>query len=475
MARNGRHYMLDIIAILKKISRNISPHKTEDSMFKDKVFIKRLAMLALPIMLNDIINASVNLLDTFMIGRLGEANVAAVGLANQIFFLFIVLCFGINSGSAIFMGQFYGKGDTRGIHKCMGITFILAVLLSLIFECAAVFIPEKLMSIYSQDPEVIALGAKYLRIVAYSYLLSGLTISVNAALKATGEVVQPMTTTFISLVCNFIFNLIFIYAMKMGIRGAAAATLTARTIELAVSILWSTAKKRPVITAPQNYFKYIEKGFVTMFFPVVTPVILNEMMWALGTTIYNVAYKYSGTVAQAAVQISSTVQNEFMVAGTAIGSACGIMIANALGANDRKRAIDYSRKSMVMCIIFSGIAGVCLALAAPYIIGIFDVTPLARKFAYYMLLIISVGLIIKTLNFVTIVGILRNGGDTKFCLIADAATVWLVGVPMAFLGSKYLHLPIYVTFAMVYLEEVIKLILTVPRVLNNKWINNLVQ
>ena len=120
------------------------------TMFKDTAFIKKLGMLALPIMLNEILNSFVNLLDTFMIGKLGEAPVAAVGLANQIFFLFIVICFGINSGSQIFMGQFYGRGEHGGIHKCMGTTFVLSVLLALIFECAAFMIPDKLMAIYSK-------------------------------------------------------------------------------------------------------------------------------------------------------------------------------------------------------------------------------------------------------------------------------------------------------------------------------------
>ena len=444
-------------------------------MYDNKAFMKKLAALAVPIMLNEILNSSVNLLDTFMIGKLGEAPVAAVGLANQIFFLFIVVCFGVNSGSQIFMGQFYGKGDSSGIHKCMGTTFVLSVVLSLIFQLAAFAIPDKLMAIYSKDPEVIALGVDYLRIVAFSYILSALTVLINASLKSTGQVLQPTFTTFISLVCNFVFNLIFIYGLKMGVKGAAVATLCARSIELGTVILLVYAKKYIVAARPDAYFKSIDKAFLKHFFIVVIPVILNELMWALGTTIYNVAYKYSGTVAQAAVQISGTVQNEFMVAGIAIGSACGIMIANALGADDKERAIYYSRKSMTMSLVFSTIAGICLALAAPYIAGFFDVTDEARRYARIMMYIISLGIYIKTLNFITVVGVLRNGGDTRFSLIADAATVWFVGVPMAFLGSAVLHLPIYITFAMVYMEEVVKLFLTVPRVLKNKWINTLVE
>ena len=444
------------------------------TMFKDTAFIKKLGMLALPIMLNEILNSFVNLLDTFMIGKLGEAPVAAVGLANQIFFLFIVICFGINSGSQIFMGQFYGRGEHGGIHKCMGTTFVLSVLLALIFECAAFMIPDKLMAIYSKDPAVIELGVSYLRIVAFSYIIVAMTVLINAALKSTGQVMQPMCTTFISLVCNFIFNLLFIYGLKLGVRGAALATLTARSIELFAVVLLVKLKKHIIAARARAYFSGLDKTFLKGFFAVVIPVILNELMWALGTTIYNVAYKYSGTVAQAAVQIAGTVQNVFMVAGIAIGSACGIMIANALGADDRERAVYYSRKSMSTSLVFSTAAAVCLALAAPYIAGFFDVTEQARRYARIMMYITSVGLYIKTLNFITIVGVLRNGGDTRFCLIADAATVWFVGVPMAFLGSAVLSLPIYVTFAMVYMEEVVKLFVTVPRVLNNKWIKTLI-
>lgn len=444
-------------------------------MFDDKAFFKKLSALAVPIMLNEILNSSVNLLDTFMIGKLGEAPVAAVGLANQIFFLFIVICFGINSGSQIFMGQFYGKREYDGIHKCMGTTFILSVLLSVLFELAAFAIPDRLMTIYSKDPQVIELGVSYLRIVAFSYIIVAMTVMLNAALKSTGRVIQPMCTTFISLVCNFVFNLLFIYGLKLGVRGAALATLTARSIELLAVLILVNAKKHIIAAKPRAYFKGLDRVFLKAFFVVVVPVILNELMWALGTTIYNVAYKYSGTVAQAAVQISGTVQNEFMVAGIAIGSACGIMIANALGADDKERAVYYSRKAISTSLVFSTVAAICLALAAPYIAGFFDVTDEARRYAKIMMYIISVGLYIKTINFITIVGVLRNGGDTKFCLIADAVTVWFVGVPLAFLGSAVLKLPIYITFAMVYTEEAVKLFLTVPRVLKNKWINTLVQ
>lgn len=442
-------------------------------MFKDKKFLRNMATLTIPIMLQELLNSSVNILDTFMIGRLGDEAVASVGLANQIFFLFVLITFGVNSGGSIFIGQYYGKGDYEGIHKIMGCTLTISFLAALIFWCGAMFFPRELMSIYSKDTKVIELGVGYLKIISFSYFLSAVIVTLNAALKSTNVVIQPMITTFISLMSNFILNLLFIFGLNMGVRGAAIATLCARLIELTVQIIMIIKYKRIIGTNLRKYFIF-DKEIVNTFFRVCTPVILNEFMWALGNTVYNVAYKYSGTVAQAATQISGTVQNLFMVAGIAIGSACGIIISNTLGAGDSKRAIEYSRKCCGLGIVFSIFMGVILAFASPFIVDIFKVGDEAKTYALYMLYVVSVCMVFKTFNYVTIVGILRNGGDTTFCLLLDTLTVWLIGVPMAFLGSKYLGLPIYVTFAMVYLEEVVKVIISSIRVWKNKWANSVI-
>lgn len=442
-------------------------------LFKDKVFLKNLGYLAIPIILQELLNSSVNIVDTFMIGRLGSASVAAVGLGNQIFFLFMLLCFGINSGASIFMGQYWGKGDVKSIHKVMGISFLMALFAAGVFCMGAVCFPEALMKIYSKDNEVVMLGASYLRVIGFSYFLTALIVIINGALKVTGQTRQPMFTTLISLLSNVILNYIFIFKCNFGVQGAALGTLLARTIELSCQLIFSFRFKRPIATNIKSYFK-IERTFIKPLLVITMPVILNEFVWALGTSIYNIAYKYSGTVAQAAVQIAGTVQNLFVVVGMGVGAACGIMLSNALGAGDIQKAIKYARKCMVLAVALSLVMGVILAIFSPYIVECFKVDQEARIFAYKMLLVVSVGMVFKTFNYTSIVGILRSGGDTKFCLLVDACSVWLIGVPMAFLGSKILGLPIYITFAMVYLEEVAKLIVSGKRVLSNIWAKTLV-
>ncbi len=442
-------------------------------LIKDKVFLKLAASLAIPIILQDILNSSVNMADTFMIGRLGESEVAAVGLANQVFFIYQLILFGITSGSAIFMGQYWGKRDTASIHKVMGIAISLSIFFAFIFSTAASFIPEKIMALYSQDEIVIKYGCDYLGIVIISYFFSALILCINAALRATENTKLPMCTTFISLFLNVIFNYIFIFEIGLGVKGAAIATVLARFIELLCQIFLIYRLKMPVAAKLSNYLK-ADKTFLKGFFKITTPVILNEFMWALGTSIYNMAYKYSGTEAQAAVQISSTIQNLFIVMGNGCGFACGIMLSNALGAGDIKKAISYSRKCLKVSVFLSCIMGVILFLSSDFILLFFDVSDIVKEYAYYLFIVTAVGIIVKTYNYTTIVGILRSGGDTKFCLILDAAGVWLIGIPLAFLGSAVLQLPIYVTVAMVYLEEVMKFFVTTKRVFKNNWARTLI-
>lgn len=443
------------------------------NFFNDKRFLKTLAYLAIPIMLNELINSAVNMLDTFMIGTLGDGPVAAVGLSNQVFFLFSVLSFGINSGISVFMGQFMGKNEMSNVHRCMGLAFVLTVAAALVFACGAAFFPERIMSIYSKDETVIALGCDYLRIVAISYVLTAIIMVFNSALKVTGSTIQPMLTTLLAFCINFIGNYILILKLGYGIKGAAISTITARCCEIAAQLSAMLLRRHPVLTKPSNYFG-LNLKFCLPFVGVGVPVVLNEAMWGFGTTAYNIAYKYSGTVAQAAVQISSTVQNLFVVAGIGVGAACAILLTNCLGAGDREKAWDYSKRCLFSGSLLSVVMGAVLAAAAPAIISCFSLNETAKSYALKMLYIVAVGILFKTINYIIVCGILRSGGDTKFCLLLDGLSVWVIGLPMAVLGSVLLKLPIYITFAMVYMEEVVKMFFGFKRVFSKKWLNTLV-
>ncbi|MDO4300737.1 MAG: MATE family efflux transporter [Clostridia bacterium] len=442
-------------------------------LFKDKVFLRNITGLALPIMLNELINSLINIMDTFMTGKLGAESVTAVGLSNQIFFLFNLCCFGICSGATIFMAQYWGSRDIKGVRRVLGMAAMLVECCAVIFFIGARLFPREILSIYSKDIDVIDLGESYITIVSFSYLIMAFVNVVNVSLKAIGKAAQPMITTFIALITNVILNYIFIFEMGLGVKGAALGTIGARSLELIVQLTLVFGRKLPIVGNIKDYF-VIDRSFIKKYLAVAFPVFLNEFFWALGTTGYNVAYKYSGTIAQAAVQVSSSVQNLFAVAGMGVGAACGIILSNALGAKDRERAIDYSKKGKKLSILFSIVSGSILALSAPLIVSFFDIHDLGRKYALYMLYVVAVGIIVKNINYINIVGILRSGGDTLAGLILDMASVWFIGIPMAFLGSMILGLPIYITFTMVYFEEVIKMIFSEARVLKLKWANTII-
>lgn len=440
----------------------------------NKIFYKKLVFIALPIILQELLNSSVNMMDTFMIGRLGEESVAAVGLANQIFFLFNLISFGINSAAAIFMGQYWGKGDMKNIHKIMGISFMLSFICSSVFFIAVNLIPETVMKIYSKDGAVISLGVNYLKAVGISYFILSIVLTLNNSLRVIGKTYFPMTTTFISLICNIIFNYIFIFILKLGVVGAAYGTVCARIVELLCIITFIVRFKIPVLSKIKDYFRF-DLEYFKGFMKISIPVILNEFAWALGTTIYNIAYKYSGTDAQASIQIVSTIQNLFAVVGMGVGAGCGILIANTLGSGNFGRAIDYSRKCLSNSVFVGIIMGVLLFFFSDFIISFFDVGDVVKKYCKLMLYMVCIGISLKNFNYAAIIGVLRSGADTKFCLFADLFSVWFIGIPMAFLGSYFLHLPIYITFCLVYLEEAAKIFICLPRVLKNKWARTVIE
>ncbi len=442
-------------------------------LFKDRVFMRNISVLALPIMLNELINSLINIMDTFMTGKLGAASVTAVGLSNQIFFLFNLCCFGTASGATIFMAQFWGNNDIKGVRRVLGMAMLFAECCAAVFFVGAFLFPEEILRIYSRDAQVIALGTGYLKIVGFSYFITAFINILNVSLKAIGRAAQPMVTTLVSLITNIILNYIFIFKMGMGVRGAALGTICARSTELAVQLILTFGRRLPVIGSAGDYIS-ADTAFIKKYIAVALPVFFNEFFWALGTTCYNIAYKYSGTVAQAAVQVSSSVQNLFMVAGMGVSAACGIMLSNCLGARDRERAIDYSKKGQHLSVLFSIASGIVLAVFAPLIVSFFDIDDEGRRYALYMIYIVAVGIVFKNINYINIVGILRSGGDTIAGMLLDMGGVWLIGVPMAFLGSMILGLPIYITFAMVYVEEVFKMIFSQMRVLKLKWANTLV-
>lgn len=441
---------------------------------ENKQFLYKVIMIAMPIIFQELINSSINIADTIMIGSLGENSITAVGLGNQIFFLFILVVFGINSGASVFMGQYWGVRDTKSIHMTMGISLISSLVVAFVFLILAETIPEVLLLVYTRDEAVIAEGVKYLRIVALTYPFYALSFVINMANRSTEQTKFPMYTTIITLFINVILNAFFIFGLKLGVVGAASATLIARSSEVVFQIILMKKFNLPILGKLNEYF-LATKEFVIEFYKKATPVILNEIIWAFGVTLYMVAYGLveSSASPQASIQIANTIKQLFMVIGIGIGSSAAVIIGNLLGSDEIEKAKTYSKKFTKLVVAIGLIMSVSLVIISPYIVSLFKVSPEVRENTIKILRVVAISMNFSMVNYLNIIGILRAGGDTLYCLIIDAGCVWLVGVPLAFLGAKY-GLPIYYVFALASCEEVVKLFLSEIRVKTNKWAVNII-
>jgi len=440
----------------------------------NKKFLRALIFLALPIMLQDLMSHSVNFMDMWMMGQLSPEAVTAVGLSKRLFFLFVLVIFGVNSGASIFMGQYWGKGDTGGIHRVLGIAFVTNIIMAVVFAGIAIFAPRWFMSIFTSNPVVIEQGVQYLAVASLIYLLTAVSFTIIIALRSIRQTKIPMFAAACSLVVKLALNYFFVFELDMGIVGAAWGTVFARITEIIVQIILIRKYRFPIFTSIARHFDF-DFAYVKNFFKTTLPVIGNEFVWALGVVVYEIAYQFTGDSGQSAFYVSDSIQHIFMIAGISIGAASGVTIANQLGAGDRDEAIATSRKCVAVGIVVSIVMGVLLFVIGPFIVGTYDnISTYVQNLAVSNLTIISLFIIPRTINYYFIISILRQGGDTMFCLLLDTGSVWLIGIPLAFLGAYVLGLPIYLVLALVYVEEVVKIFIAGNRVRKNRWANKLV-
>ncbi len=447
-----------------------------DQHESSKDFIVRLIQLSVPIMLQNLLSSSVSFVDTLMIGLVGESALAAVGLANQMFFLIVLFYFGVSSGAAIFVAQFWGAGDRKKMHQVMGIALVISLLGALFAAAVSILIPGTIMRVFTNDPVVIAYGMEYLRIVGVSYLFTAVVMIYSAALRSTGDSKTPLFISLFSMSLNVVLNYLLIFGHwgfpQMGVAGAALATTIARFAEVVLLLGRVYGLKTPV-AAPLRSLVSFPKPLVKIYFITCLPVILNEMFWSLGMTTYKIAYSRMGIEVIASVNVSEAIQGLFFVVLMGIGNASAIMIGNRIGENNLTLAKIYANRLLKISVLTGFVLGIGLALTSSILVLPFNLSAEVAQMTTLSLIALGILIPIKAFNMVSIVGILRSGGDTRFSMLAELAGVWFIGVPFAFIGALLLHMPIYYLYLFVGLEEAFKLVLGLRRIRSGKWINRL--
>jgi putative MATE family efflux protein len=446
-----------------------------EGVFNDKDFFNKMLKIALPVMLQNFIASLLNMIDTVMVGRLGETEIAAVGIANQYFFFYMMFLIGLCAGCSVFISQFWGKRDVKNIKRILGIGLVSTIIISFVFMILGFLNPGKVIALFNNDPMVIDLGAKYLRIVLVSYLFIGITFVYNFSLRSIGKATLPMLISAVALICNVFLNYVLIFgnfgAPALGVEGAALATVIARALEMSILVAVVYADKG-VLAASIKELTDVTFEFVKKSYRTILPVILNDICWGLASLVYIAVYGRMGTQAVAAIQICNTINNLFMVVIYGLSSAAAVMVGNSIGAGKESLSNDYARRFSLLSVVAGIVLGLLLAATTPLMLSAFNVSDTVRRSSQIILYIISAIFFIRVLGIMLIVGILRGGGDAARALIIEGITMWCMGVPLTILGAFVFHLPVYLVYALAVFEEAFKCIFAMIRLRSGRWINN---
>jgi len=458
-------------AILRPLQRVID-------LYRDREYFQQLLKIGLPITFQQFIFSLLNMVGVVMIGQKGETAMAAVGLANQVYFLYNLILFGIASGAAMFTAQLWGKRDIPNLRKVLSLCLILSLAVALIFLGLVQLIPVQIMKLFSEDAQVITLGSQYLRLFSGSFFFFAITFSYALVLRSIGDVKMPMAVSVSSLSLNVLlsFGLIFgkLGLPEMGVLGAAVALLISRIVECIALLALTYYKRSPVAAALRELLQF-DPHFVGKVLKPVLPVALNELLWAAGITAYSVVYARIGTEAIAAMNIVGAVDNLALTLFIGITNATAVLVGNRIGAGEDDEAFRYAARSTGLSTILALLMGGAILLTRNPVLTLYKVSPAVLQNAYSVLTILALLLCVRAQNMTLIVGAFRGGGDTRFALFLDGFIIWMLGVPLAFLGGLVFHLPVHWVYLLVMTEELTKYFLSLPRFFSRKWIHDLAQ
>ncbi len=444
----------------------------------NKTFLQQLLKLGLPIMMQNLFTVLGGTITTLMTGQLGDVPLAAIGLANQLYFILSLAQFGIASGAAIFTAQFWGNNDEDGIAKVLGVSLLVDVFVSSIFMAIALAFPGKFLLLFTSDKQVISLGVSVLTIVGFSFLFTPITFTYNAILRSTGNVRLPMLVSFAGILLNILFGYVLIFGKlgmpALGAQGAAYANLIARVVEFIAMIAATYYLKTPLAVSPRKIFSF-NTAFASRILARVLPVTANELMWSLGISAYSAIYAHISTEAIAAINIRASIEDMFFAPFLGITHACAILVGNAIGSGEQEKSHNYIKQAVWIVLALGTALGIVLILGRGFITSLYNISDLTAFYTRNLLLVLGFFLWLRTVNTLYFVAMLRSGGDTHFAYWVDVGCMWLIGVPAALLTAFVFHLPVYLVYLAIMLDELTKLFLFINRYKNRRWIHNLVE
>ncbi|MDO4572098.1 MAG: MATE family efflux transporter [Clostridia bacterium] len=447
--------------------------KKSPSTLFDRAFWKTMLPLALPIALQNLLMTSFRLVDTLMIGKLGDVSIAAVGLAGSASFLLELLMFGLASGGSVFMAQYHGAKNRDGILRSYGALLLFALPVSLAFAGFIFFCPEFFMRILTDDELLVAEGARYLSWACFSYLGLAFNQAMSITLRSTENVRVPMIASGIAAALNALLNYVFIFGCfgipAMGVAGAGlATTISAASAPIIMGLI--SARQKNILASPLKKILDV-RGFLGLFWSRALPVLCNEVFWSLSIVGLNMVYGRMGRDNYAALTIFRTVENFGFVFFMGICNACNILVGKSIGSGRYELAKNYARRFIKLIPVLGIPIGILLVLLRTQVLGLFDISATAFHTAELLLIIYAVDINVRNIPYLTVVGVFRAGGDTRIGLLADMLVMYVISLPVTILCGLVWKLPFITTYlAMIVAEDLVKCAITLPHFFRMRWI-----
>ena len=442
----------------------------------DREFYKTVAVIAIPISLQSLITIGVNMMDTIMLGSMGEVALSASSLANQFINIFHICCMGIGMGASVLTSRFWGMQDKDSLRKTITIMYRLCFVFGLLFTAATIIAPDALMRIYTSDEEVIRAGVSYFRWSVPCYWLLGFSLTTTIVLRSVGQVKLPLLCSVIAFFINIFFNWVFIFgklgAPRMEVAGAAVGTLISRTFEfLFICGYFLFFDKKVSYRVKMILMKCGD--LLKDYLRISIPVLVSDGLLAFGNSAVAMVMGRIGKEFVSANAITMVVQQLSTVFIQGISNASSIITGHTLGAGDTERAQRQGVTFLGLGTVIGVLAGGLIMILSWPVINCYNVTGETKAIAEQLMLAVGVIVIFQSMNSILTKGVLRGGGDTKFLMLADILFLWIASIPLGYLAGLVWHLPAFWIYTFLKIDQFIKAVWCVFRLGSKKWIKKI--
>ena len=440
-------------------------------------FYSQIFKLVLPIVIQNLLSAAVSSADVVMLNYVGQSSISAVSLASQYASVLFMVFYGLGTGVTILCAQYYGKGDMRAIQVVEGIALRFSIPISLAFAGAALLVPEQMMLLFTDDGELIAVGASYLRYMSLAYVCWGITGVYLAVLRSINRVMVSMAMNILAFSLNVLLNAVWIFGLfgapKLGAMGVALATSLSRLVELGACVVVSLVS-RDVRLDPRYIFLQ-NKPLFSDFVRLSLPALGNDVSWSVAFSMYSVIIGHLGTDAVAANSFVVVVRNFGTILCFGMASAGGILLGNIIGENRLEEARDGAKKLMKLTVVTGAIGGLIILAAMPLVLA-YARESLSEQAMYYlrnMLLINTYYVMGAAVNTTLIAGVFRAGGDSRFGFVCDTIDMWCYAVPLGFIAAFVLKLPVMWVYFLLCTDEFVKWPWVIGHYRKGTWLKNI--